>query len=59
MEEMSREVGRLSGRFQHAEGWRRHLHYGFCGPEADPLNDALGKNYRVDRTYEEALEIPL
>ena len=39
--EMSREVGRLSGRFEYAEGWRRHQHWGFCGPEDDPLRDAL------------------
>ena len=37
MEDMSLEVGRLSRKFKHAEGWRRHLHLGFCGPDADPL----------------------
>jgi LmbE family N-acetylglucosaminyl deacetylase len=42
MEEMSREVGRWSGKFEYAEGWRRHSHLGFCGPDADPLSDALG-----------------
>jgi LmbE family N-acetylglucosaminyl deacetylase len=46
MEEMSREVGRMSGVFEHAEGWRRHLHLGFCAPEDDPLADALGSRYR-------------
>ena len=45
MEDMSREVGRMSGRFTHAEGWRRHLHLGFCDPAADPLADALGERY--------------
>lgn len=35
------EGGRLSGHFQYAEGWRRHLHLGFCGPDDDPLTDAL------------------
>jgi len=35
------EVGRLSGRFEFAEGWRRHLHVGFCDPADDPLVDAL------------------
>ncbi len=39
--EMSREVGRMSGRFEYAEGWRRHQHWGFCGPNDDPLRDAL------------------
>ena len=42
MEEMSREVGRWSGVFECAEGWRRHSHLGFCGSEADPLSEALG-----------------
>jgi hypothetical protein len=33
-DEMAREVGRMSGRFEYAEGWRRHLHLGLsvrCG----------------------------
>lgn len=41
MDDMSLAVGRMSGRFQHAEGWRRHLHLGFCAPDTDPLRDAL------------------
>ncbi len=56
MDDMSLEVGRLSRRFQYAEGWRRHLHYGFCGPDADPLKEALGKHYFINRAYERALE---
>ena len=47
MEEMSLEVGRMSRRFTHAEGWRRHLHLGFCGEDADPLGDALGSDNLV------------
>lgn len=42
MDEMGREVGRMSGVFEYAEGWRRHLHLGFSGREIDPLRDALG-----------------
>jgi LmbE family N-acetylglucosaminyl deacetylase len=42
MVEMSREVGKMSGKFEYAEGWRRHLHLGFCGENDDPLRDALG-----------------
>jgi len=42
MERMSREVGRLSGRFAYAEGWTRHLALGYCGDDDDPLADALG-----------------
>ncbi len=56
MEDMSLEVGRMSRRFKHAEGWRRHLHLGFCAPAADPLAQALGANYLVNRAYERALE---
>lgn len=41
MKEMSREVGQMSSRFEYAEGWRRHEHWGFCGPDDDPLKDAL------------------
>ena len=33
--------GRASGRFEYAEGWRRHSHLGFCGPNDDPLGEAL------------------
>jgi LmbE family N-acetylglucosaminyl deacetylase len=41
LRELDREVGQMSGRFAYAEGWRRHRHLGFCGPEDDPLWDAL------------------
>jgi LmbE family N-acetylglucosaminyl deacetylase len=58
MEEMTAEVGRMSGRFRYAEGWRRHSHLGFCGPEADPLKDALGERVAVDEDYRRALEGP-
>jgi N-acetylglucosamine malate deacetylase 1 len=37
MHELSAEVGRMSGRYKYAEGWRRHLHLGFCDASADPL----------------------
>jgi LmbE family N-acetylglucosaminyl deacetylase len=56
MENMSLEVGRLSKRFKCAEGWRRHLHFGFCAAETDPLRDALGRNYLVNKAYERSLE---
>lgn len=42
MHALMREVGRMSGQFQYAEGWRRHLHLGFCSADADPLTAALG-----------------
>src|SRR5580658_4727293 len=47
MVHIAREVGRMTGRFKHAEGWRRHLHHGFCDPKADPLRD-LGKDYLIN-----------
>jgi N-acetylglucosamine malate deacetylase 1 len=43
MEAMCAEIGRQSGKFTHAEGWRRHSHLGFGGPDFDPLAAALGK----------------
>lgn len=51
MEEMSLDVGKLSHKFKHAEGWRRHLHLGFASCDVDPLTDLLGKNYLVNRAY--------
>jgi N-acetylglucosamine malate deacetylase 1 len=55
MDEMSRAVGKLSGRFPHAEGWRRHSHLGFSPDEADSLGEALRGEYLVNRRYERAL----
>ena len=42
LRDLDAEAGRFSGRFQYAEGWRRHLHMGFCAADDDPLRDALG-----------------
>ena len=56
MDDLSRMLGRMSGRFRHAEGWRRHLHWGFCDRDADPLRHALGRRFLVNRRYEQALE---
>jgi N-acetylglucosamine malate deacetylase 1 len=56
LDTFARELGRMSRRFRCAEGWRRHLHYGFCPPEADPLRDALGRDFLVNSRYEAALE---
>lgn len=55
MEEMAAEVGRMSGRYAYAEGWRRHLHLGFCSSDADPLSDALGESTFVSVEYENDL----
>jgi LmbE family N-acetylglucosaminyl deacetylase len=56
MDEFSRAVGRLSRRFRHAEGWRRHSHWGFCEETADPLREALGRKYLVSAAYERSLD---
>lgn len=55
MEDISLKVGRMSKEFTYAEGWRRHLHYGFCGPSDDPLKD-LGNDYVINQEYEKNLE---
>ena len=55
MDDMARAVGKLSKKFKFAEGWRRHSHMGFCAPDADPLRDALGKDFQLNQAYEAAL----
>ena len=50
MDEFSRALGRQTRRFTHAEGWTRHLHYGFGAAEDDPLRDALGSRYLRNRS---------
>ncbi len=56
MDALSRRLGKMSGRFRHAEGWRRHLHFGFCDEAADPLRTVLGRKFMVNPRYERALE---
>ena len=46
MEEICRETGTMSGRFEYAEGWRRRSHLGFCAEDADPLSAALFPHIR-------------
>jgi N-acetylglucosamine malate deacetylase 1 len=47
MTELDAEVGRMSSIFKYAEGWRRHLHLGFCGAKDDPLHAALKERVLV------------
>jgi len=47
MAELDAQVGRMSSIFKYAEGWRRHLHLGFCGPQDDPLRAALKERVLV------------
>jgi len=57
MEEFSREVGRQSGVFAVAEGWRRHSHLGYSARECDPLADALGDACVINEAYERDLNL--
>ncbi len=41
LRDLDAAVGRMSGRFPYAEGWRRHLHLGFGRADDDPLRDVL------------------
>ena len=43
LRDLDAEVGRMSSVFPYAEGWRRHLHFGFCDEKDDPLREALGE----------------
>ncbi len=53
MEDMSAEVGKMSGRFDYAEGWRRHSHLGFAASEEfDPLIDAIGDSVQENNNAE-------
>ena len=56
MDDLSRLVGKMSGQFEFAEGWRRHSPLGFCAEGADPLRDALGDRYRINPAYARWLE---
>lgn len=44
MQDITRQMGELSGQFKYAEGWVRHSHLGFCGSEDNPVRDLLGMN---------------
>jgi len=56
MTDMAAEVGKLSQRYQYAEGWRRRNHLGFCSALADPLSAVLADVSFVDEEYEMRLE---
>jgi LmbE family N-acetylglucosaminyl deacetylase len=53
MREMTRKVGSMSGRFEFAEGWRRHLHLGYSGLEINPLQELLGALCRQEKKWRE------
>ena len=56
MDEFSRTLGRQSRRFDYAEGWVRHLHYGFSDESDDPLQRMLGTRHRVNPAFVRANE---
>ncbi|HEY0456859.1 MAG TPA: PIG-L family deacetylase [Verrucomicrobiae bacterium] len=56
MDDLSLAVGGMSGRFTHAEGWRRHLHLGFSAHDEDPLREILGNDCLLNKKYEQMLE---
>lgn len=45
MDTFSRRLGKQTRKFTHAEGWTRHLHFGFGAEEDDPLRDVLGRKW--------------
>ena len=59
MDEASAAVAARAGRFQLAEGWRRHLHLGFSSKAIDPLAEALGGDLAwINPRYEASLAQP-
>ena len=52
MDALSRQVARTAGKFEHAEGWRRHLHLGFSARDHDPLSEVLASYVRKNPSYE-------
>ncbi len=55
MESFSLEMGRMSGRFEFAEGWRRRAHWGYGPGDYDPLSALLGPLCLTDPEYEREL----
>ena len=41
MREAAEVLGRMSGRYRFAEGWRRHSHVGFSRQDGNPVADLL------------------
>ena len=58
MDQFGRTLGSMSRKFEFAEGWRRHLHYGFGKEEDDPLEAALNDRYLLNPVYQRMLDAP-
>ena len=43
MQGWSKDVGDMSGRFEYAEGWRKHNHLGYSAKDDDPLAEMLSE----------------
>ena len=56
MDEFARTLGSMSKKFTFAEGWRRHLHYGFGEEDDDPLKAALTHRYVLNPAYQRTLD---
>ena len=54
-DDLSAEVGAMSGKFKYAEGWRRHSHLGYSAKDTDPLAEALGDKFLINEEYESDL----
>ncbi len=50
MEDLNAQVGKLSGRFALAEGWRQHVHLGLSPAGFDPLREALSTSIIIAET---------
>ncbi len=57
MVKRGRYFGKMSGKFDYAEGWIRHSHIGFCDSTDDPLTAALGSKALVNAEFEKAIKI--
>ena len=51
LDTLAGKVGELSGKFEKAEGWRRHLHLGYSAHDEDPLTRILGDRYLINPNY--------
>lgn len=51
MDTFSEKLGKQTRKFAQAEGWTRHLHFGFGAEEDDPLRDVLGKKCLRNSQY--------
>ena len=56
MQEAAALTGKLSGKYEYAEGWRRHNSLGFSGEDYDPLGEALADVSWLDPEYQKWLD---